>query len=63
MAKKRGKTLIISTDPAHNLSDAFNQQFTHEPTPVKGVDNLFALEIDPKKKIDVSQNIFQNEIL
>lgn len=41
------KTLIVTTDPASNLADVFEQEIGHKITPITGVKNLFAMEIDP----------------
>lgn len=40
------RTLVISTDPAHSLGDALDQDISGgEPVRVMGLDNLSAMEV------------------
>jgi len=41
------KTLIVTTDPASNLADTFEQAIGPEVVPIQGVANLWAIELDP----------------
>ncbi|MDI6815185.1 MAG: ArsA family ATPase, partial [Dehalococcoidales bacterium] len=46
------KILVISIDPAHSLGDCLDFPLGSEPMPVKGVDNLWAAELDGPKLHD-----------
>ncbi len=48
-AKEGKKTLVITTDPASNLADVFEQPIGHKITPIKSIKNLSAMELDPDK--------------
>lgn len=55
-------TIVVSTDPAHSLSDSFAQDLTGGTlVSVDGVDSpLFALEINPEKAREEFRTVSQN---
>jgi arsenite-transporting ATPase len=59
LSKVKKKVLIISTDPAHNLSDAFGQKMGRQPTLIKGYQNLYGLELDPEKDFNNIEKLNQ----
>lgn len=52
MAEHGMKTLVLSTDPQRSLSDSFDQKIGGETTPIKGVGNLYAIEVDIEKLLE-----------
>lgn len=48
-ANQKQKLLVFSTDPAHSLSDSFEEEIGESKNSVTGVKNLDAMEIDPGK--------------
>ena len=48
-AKPQEKLLVFSTDPAHSLSDSFDEEIGESKKAVAGLQNLDGMEIDPGK--------------
>jgi arsenite-transporting ATPase len=48
-AEQGKKTLLASTNPVHSLSSLLDQNVFGKPTPVTGVPNLQAYEIDTRE--------------
>ncbi|WP_456484169.1 ArsA family ATPase [Methanopyrus kandleri] len=64
LSEEEGKeVLVVSTDPAHSLSDIFEQDIGSEPTPIEGVEGLKAIEIDPEKAaeeyVEVMKRVYE----
>ncbi len=47
LAENGYRTLLVTTDPAPNLSDIFNQKIGSAVTSIRGMENLSAIEINP----------------
>ncbi len=58
------KILVFSTDPAHSLSDSFDQQIGDKETLIKGIkaNNLYALEINTKKLLEDERQWYKPRI-
>lgn len=61
-AQQGRKTILASTNPVHSLSGLLGQNVFGQPTPVNGVPNLWAYEIDTKDTIERSKADIKQKI-
>lgn len=62
LAEQGKRTLLASTNPVHSLSGLLAQNVYGKPTPVSGVNNLWAYEIDTKETIERSKADIKKKI-
>ncbi|MFQ5914728.1 MAG: ArsA family ATPase [Nitrospinota bacterium] len=63
LAESGLKTLLISTDPAHSLSDSLGQPLGNDVRKVAGVGNLDAVEIDAEQSLRVFKKEYGEALL
>jgi arsenite-transporting ATPase len=56
LARAGHRTLVVSTDPAHSLSDSFEREVGTDPTEIE--ERLFATEVDPEKGAERYRQLF-----
>jgi len=61
-AQRGLKTLLASTNPVHSLTGLLDQNVFGRPTPVRGVLNFIAYEIDTKDTIEKSKREIKEKI-
>jgi arsenite-transporting ATPase len=62
LARSGKRTLLASTNPVHSLSGALDQKVSGKATPIDGVENLWAEEIDTKDAIERSKREIREKI-
>lgn len=55
------ETLVISSDPAHTISDAVETQVQHTPTKI--VEKLWAIQVDPVRETREAYGVIQEYIV
>ncbi|RME51793.1 MAG: arsenic transporter [Caldilineae bacterium] len=61
-ARQGKRTLLASTNPVHSLSGMLDQDVFGQETPVEGVPNLWAYEIDTRDTIERSKQEIKEKI-
>src|ERR687887_1916681 len=61
-ASQGKRTILASTNPVHSLSGLLGQDVFGKHTPVSGVENLWAYEIDTRDAIDRSKREIRDKI-
>jgi arsenite-transporting ATPase len=61
-ARQGRRTMLASTNPVHSLSGLLDQDVHGKPTPVTGVTNLWAYEIETKETIERSKRDIKQKI-
>jgi arsenite-transporting ATPase len=58
LARAGHETLVVSTDPAHSLSDSVETTLGGEPSEIR--ERFWGVEIDPQRGIDRYQSLFES---